>query len=71
MKEMFLRRAQRFNCYRAGEVTTEGRSCANCVRKQFSYPWTCDDGWSKIRNQTAADGERCENWTDQGNARVD
>lgn len=46
-------------------------ACANCVRRQFSYPWTCNDGWPMGERTWRDRGARCANWTDQGNAPVD
>jgi hypothetical protein len=70
-KQIFIGLAQRYNRYVPGDVVTPGRTCDNCVRKQYSYPYTCDDGWDKRRNGTAGDGARCLNWTDRGDAKVD
>ena len=63
IKRLLIGRAKKFNQYSEGE-TTEGRSCKNCIRKNFSYPYTCNDGWQ------ADKGATCINWTDNPRCQV-
>lgn len=71
IKDVFIGRAQKYNHFDDAGVETAGRDCRSCVRKQFSYPYTCDDGWTFYRASEENKGARCRNWTDQGNAKVD
>ena len=64
IKDIFIGRARKFNQYSQGEVK-EGCTCKTCIRKHFSYPYTCNDGWEKDRGST------CINWNDNKNCQVD
>lgn len=67
---IFIEKAKKYNRYVETE-RHEGRSCATCVRKHFSYPWACEDGWAFYRNGKVAKGETCLNWTDKKDCEVD
>lgn len=71
LQDVFVTRAQKFNHFEEQDTEQPAHSCHNCVRRQFSYPWTCNDGWPIGNPQWRDRGNRCANWTDQGNARVD
>lgn len=71
IKEIVIARAQRRNHFQDQGHEDADHACMNCVRRQFSFPWTCSDGWP-LGDQFWRDrGARCVNWTDQGNASVD
>lgn len=70
LKDIFIGRARKYNHFEDGPVVP-AHNCMNCVRKHFSFPYTCEDGWENYRTGQAEKGARCRNWTDQGNAPVD
>lgn len=57
-------KAKKYNHYQKGDKV-EGHSCETCLRRQFSHPWTCQDGWNEDRGST------CLNWTDNPTGPVD
>lgn len=71
IKEAFIGRAKKYNHFAEQGSTNDAHSCATCVRRQFSFPWTCNDGWPAGNPRWEDRGDRCMNWTDQGNAPVD
>ena len=62
----FKRIVQKYNHYEKGPETDEDRSCKECGRKGFSYPYNCTDGWL---NQSK--GKDCINWTNDARCVVD
>lgn len=74
--QYFTGRAQKFNHYQEGE-SREGQSCHTCIRRRFSHPYTCNDGWPirapwKDGHSTWEDrGATCINWTTDPKCRVD
>lgn len=71
IKEVFIGRARKYNHFTDQGEEIAGHACANCVRRQFSFPWTCDNGWPVGDPQWVDRGSRCLNWTDKGDAAVD
>lgn len=49
-------------------VIVEGRLCADCARRYYSFPYECNDGWafSAPEGMTTAEwlkkAERCQNY---------
>jgi len=43
------------------------QSCKTCVRKNFSFPYTCNDGWAQEKDL----GSICINWTNDKNCKAD
>lgn len=68
--DVFKGRAQKYNHYQEGK-NDASHSCNNCLRRQYSYPYTCKDGWLMGNPQWKDRGATCINWTDKGNAPVD
>ena len=70
--DIFIGKARKYNRYIETD-RHEGCSCVPCVRKHFSYPWTCADGWEFYRNgkEAVEKGETCLNWTDKMDCEVD
>ena len=64
--EYFKGRAKKYNHYEKGSEANKDRSCKECVRKVFTYPWNCSEGWL---NQ--GKGKNCINWTDNTQCLVD
>lgn len=62
--------ARKYNQFSDQGHALAGRCCANCVRKHFGGPMTCNDGWPCGDQQWQDRGARCINWTDRGNAPV-
>jgi len=52
----FIAKGKAFARFRPGI----GGSCEDCERRFFSYPDTCSEGWSRIREDRL---EPCANWT--------
>jgi hypothetical protein len=71
LKDTFIGRARKYNHFQDSGQEIAARSCLNCIRKQFSFPYTCDEGWDNYRARQEAKGARCLNWTDRGDAPVD
>jgi hypothetical protein len=65
IKDVFIGRAMKYNCYSETECTP-GRRCTDCMRWRFSCPYTCKD--HDTRGNKA---ETCLNWTDDKNCPVD
>jgi hypothetical protein len=69
--EVFIGRAGKFNHYQEGE-RREGRSCHTCIRRRFSFPYTCEDGWPLLSKGPWEDrGATCLNWSDNPQCQVD
>ena len=64
VKDIFIGKAKKFNQYSQGEPC-ETQSCKSCIRKHFSYPYTCNDGWQEDKGFT------CINWSDDKQCQVD
>jgi len=65
LEDIFIGKAQKYNHFTEAPKCDEGHSCVTCLRRQFSFPYTCKDGWKEDR------GKRCMNWTDDPKAPVD
>ena len=69
--DIYKGKATKYNCYIEGDKQEE-HSCNTCVRKYFSYPYTCKNGWIFIREGEAQEkGETCINWTECMDCKVD
>jgi hypothetical protein len=74
--DVFAGRARKFNHYQEGE-RREGQSCSTCVRRRFSHPYTCGDGWpinapwEGGRSTWEDRGATCINYSDDPKCRVD
>lgn len=68
--DIFIGKARKFNQYSKGN-TVSGNSCRSCVRKHFSYPYTCNDGWPLGDENWKDKGPDCINWTDNSRCQVD
>ena len=59
--DIFIGLAKKFNHYQPGPPIL-GHSCQNCIRKQFSFPDTCNDGWPMGDPKWKDGGESCINF---------
>lgn len=71
LKDIFIGRARKYNHFQDSEEVNTSHSCATCVRRQMSYPHTCNDGWPMGDRSWTDRGAHCLNWTDDGGAPVD
>lgn len=62
----FIAMARKFNQFNEGDVVSSSRKCNNCVRRQFSFPDTCNDGWPMGSPSWTDRGAKCINWTERG-----
>ena len=62
--------ARKYNQFSDVGHEIAGHSCANCVRKHFGGPLTCNDGWPCGNPRWIDRGSRCVNWTDSSSAPV-
>ncbi len=65
------RKATKYNNYQNQGFDNPENSCKTCIRKTFSYPYTCNDGWPMGGSNWVDRGKSCLNWTDQRDAQVD
>lgn len=70
IQDVFIGRARKFNRYIEGEHK-ENQSCRTCVRKHFSFPYTCNDGWPMGDPNWIDKGATCINWSDNANCQID
>jgi hypothetical protein len=70
-KDIFIGRARKYNHFERASAATPGRSCSTCVRRTFSFPYTCSDGWPAGDPQWKDRGAECLNWTDNPKCDVD
>jgi hypothetical protein len=61
LKDYFLKEAAKTNHYEQGPEV-KGHSCHSCVRKRYSYPDTCNDGWPMGNSEWKNRGATCRNW---------
>lgn len=62
IEDVFIGKAKKYNHYLQGGRNKE-HSCERCVRKCFSHPYTCNEGWAFIREGKGREkGETCLNW---------
>lgn len=54
---LFIRQARRVARFEAGGP--QAAKCISCVRKRYSFPDTCDEGWERWRSE---DTGGCANW---------
>jgi hypothetical protein len=66
--DLFVGLAAKYNHYQESDQHNPDHSCHTCLRRQFSYPYTCNDGWPCGDPGWQDRGVNCLNWTDQGNA---
>ena len=71
IEDVFVGKAKKYNHYIKTD-RREGHSCERCVRKHFSYPYTCNDGWIFCQEGKAKEkGEACLNWATDCQCKVD
>ena len=71
IEDVFVKKAEKYNHYIEAD-RHEGCSCKTCVRKHFSYPYTCNDGWNFIQGGDSKEkGETCLNWEMDRQCKVD
>ena len=69
---IFIGKARKYNRYIETDKVHKNRSCMTCIRKYFSYPYTCNEGWSFCcEGKMIEKGETCLNWTDDRVCKVD
>lgn len=68
--EIMAGRAKRYNQYSQGEKK-ENQSCKSCIRKHFSFPYTCNEGWPLGDSTWTDNGSTCINWSDKSDCKVD
>jgi hypothetical protein len=73
LKDALIAKAAKYNRFAdaCNIVPKEGRSCKTCMRRHFSYPYTCNDGWPCGDPKWRDNGPYCRNWTDDPKAPVD
>ena len=71
LTKIFRGRAQKYNHYQESSMSSSNHSCSNCMRRLFSYPYTCNDGWPCGDSNWVDRGINCLNWTDDKKAEVD
>lgn len=62
--------AKKFNQFSDQGHEVLEHACANCMRKHYGGPLSCNDGWPCGDRNWQDRGARCVNWTNQGNAPV-
>jgi hypothetical protein len=67
---VYINRAKKYNQYSEG-LYQAGHCCQNCLRKHFSYPYTCNDGFPCGDLSWTDRGCYCINWTNDKNCKVD
>jgi hypothetical protein len=63
LADVFVGMARKYNHFQLVETAVAERGCKNCVRRQFSYPDTCNDGWPLGSPAWVDRGSVCGNWT--------
>ena len=71
VNKTFVGLAKKYNHFEDKGFETPTHSCHVCLRKHFSYPYTCNDGWHDGNSQWKDLGSRCLNWTDNKHTKVD
>jgi hypothetical protein len=76
IKDVFIGKAQKYNHYQENIAAIDynfekEHSCKTCIRKHFSYPYTCNDGWPCGDSGWKDHGATCINWTDDKHCKVD
>lgn len=66
IEQAFLGMARKYNHFSEGSAESSERKCSNCVRRQFSFPDTCNDGWPLGSSTWVDRGAKCINWTERG-----
>lgn len=70
IKDAMIGRAKKFNQYNKGEFVAS-QSCKTCIRKHFSFPYTCNDGWPMGDSNWKDQGATCINWSNKSDCQVD
>ena len=68
---VFKGRAKKYNHFQKTDSLIRKNRCSNCIRRKFSYPYTCNDGWPCGDKSWEDRGYACANWTDDPKAEVD
>jgi hypothetical protein len=76
IKDVFMGKARKYNHYEEGSLPIDHdfnkeHSCGTCIRKHFSFPYTCNDGWPMGESTWRDRGSKCINWTDNSKCEVD
>ena len=48
MKDYFIFKGRLENRYQESETDNLNEKCKDCIRKHYSYPDTCHDGWQHM-----------------------
>ncbi len=68
VKDIFIGKANKYNHFQSSHGFYEkNQSCKTCIRKSFSFPYTCNYGWIKEKDL----GSECINWTVDKTCKVD
>ena len=67
--QAIIRTARNYKGFVASDDTNPEHNCHTCIRKQFSFPYTCNEGWKLMHKERGGAG--CVNWSDSSRCRVD
>lgn len=48
IKDFFIAEANKYNHYLPSETENQDKKCIDCVRKHYSYPDCCNEGWNHM-----------------------
>jgi len=71
LAQLYEGRARKYNHYEDSGKLDESHSCKTCLRRHFSHPWTCLDGWPLGDYSWKDRGYTCLNWTDDPDTPTD
>lgn len=76
IKEVFKSQAKKYNQFQESNLPIDNdfqceHSCKTCIRKHFSYPYTCNDGWPLGNINWIDRGSKCINWTNDFQCKID
>jgi len=60
--DMFVGIARKKNHFEDQGFAVLAHSCHSCIRKHFSFPYTCNDGWPVGERDWIDRGSHCLNW---------
>jgi hypothetical protein len=64
--ELFIGMARKYNHFEDQGFEDQNHSCKSCIRKHYSFPETCNDGWPMGGSNWEDRGSRCLNWLNKG-----
>jgi hypothetical protein len=64
--EMFIGMGRKYNHFEEQGYLDSNNSCSLCLRKHFSYPDTCNDGWPSGNEGWKDRGNHCRNFLRKG-----